>query len=60
MAGALGVLLEKPEAYRLGAGALPVAGDIERSVKVMSAGTAVSLATLVAVYVGGRLLARAL
>ena len=57
MAGALGVLLEKPGAYRLGAGALPAAGDIERSVKVMSAAVAVSLAALVAVHVGGRLLA---
>lgn len=37
MAGALGVTLEKPTAYRLGRGALPGAPDIERGIRVMLA-----------------------
>jgi cobalamin biosynthesis protein CobD/CbiB len=52
MAGALGVVLEKPGAYRLGAGELPVAADIERSLRVFGAAAAV----LVVAYVVGRLL----
>src|SRR5437899_1248565 len=43
MAGALGVVLEKPGAYRLGDGALPVAADIERAVRVLRAAAGVSL-----------------
>lgn len=58
MAGALGVLLEKPATYRLGAGALPAAVDIERSVKVLRAAVAIGLVALIAAYgLGGRLLA---
>ena len=56
MAGALGVALEKPGAYRLGTGGLPVAGDIERSLRVLGAAAMVSLVALVAAYLGGRLL----
>jgi len=56
MAGALGVTLEKPGAYRLGAGALPVATDIERSVRVLRAAACVSLAVLVTACLAGRLL----
>jgi len=56
MAGALGVQLEKPGTYRLGAGDLPVAGDIERSLRVLRAAVVVSLVALVAAYLGGRLL----
>jgi adenosylcobinamide-phosphate synthase len=37
MAGALGVVLEKPGAYRLGAGALPHAEDIGRGVRIVGA-----------------------
>jgi cobalamin biosynthesis protein CobD/CbiB len=44
MAGALGVSLEKPGAYRLGRGPLPTAGDIERGVRVMLAAALVALA----------------
>ena len=58
MAGALGVLLEKPGAYRLGAGDLPGAGDIGRSLKVLGAAIGVSLVALVGVYLGVSLLAR--
>ena len=58
MAGALGVLLEKPGTYRLGAGALPAAVDIERSVKVLRAAVAIGLVALIAAYcLGGRWLA---
>jgi len=57
MAGALGVSLEKPGAYRLGADAPPLVGDIERSVRVLGAGAGVSLLLLVAAFrLGGRLL----
>lgn len=54
MAGALGVTLEKPGAYRLGAGAPAGAGDIERSLRVLYAAVAVSLAALGAAYLGAR------
>jgi adenosylcobinamide-phosphate synthase len=50
MAGALGVVLEKPMAYRLGAGALPRAADIERAVRVMAAACVVAVASMAAVY----------
>ena len=43
MAGALGVTLEKPGAYRLGRGPLPAAEDIARSIRVFAAASAVSL-----------------
>ena len=56
MAGALDVTLEKPTAYRLGDGALPTAGDIERSVKVLLAGAAVSLGLVIATFLAARML----
>jgi len=57
MAGALGVVLEKPGTYRLGDGALPVAADIERSVRMLRAAAVVSLMlSAVAVSIGVRLL----
>jgi adenosylcobinamide-phosphate synthase len=46
MAGALGVSLEKPGAYHLGAGRFPDAGDIEAAIKVMTAASAISLIVL--------------
>ncbi len=54
MAGALGVALEKPGAYRLGAGDLPVAADIERSLRVLGAAVVVSLVVLIAAYLASR------
>lgn len=54
MAGALGVALEKPGAYRLGMGALPSATEIERSLRVFAVAVCVSLAVLVAVCLVGR------
>jgi adenosylcobinamide-phosphate synthase len=60
MAGALGVTLEKPGAYRLGAGALPVAADIGRALRVLAAAVGVSLAVLVAAGLAGRLLGSSL
>jgi adenosylcobinamide-phosphate synthase len=56
MAGALGVLLEKLGAYRLGAGDLPVLRDIERSLRVLGAAVVVSLAVLILGHLGGRIL----
>ncbi len=56
MAGALGVVLEKPHTYRLGAGALPGARDIERSLRIGGAAACVSLVVLVAAYFAGRLI----
>jgi adenosylcobinamide-phosphate synthase len=53
MAGALGVALEKPGAHRLGVGALPLAADVERAIKVVAAASAVSVAFAVAVFVAG-------
>ena len=53
MAGALGVVLEKPGVHRLGAGAAPLAADIERAVRVVAAASAVSVAFVVAVFVVG-------
>jgi adenosylcobinamide-phosphate synthase len=44
MAGALGVTLQKPGAYRLGRGRHPGAADIERSIRIV--GRAASLALL--------------
>jgi len=57
MAGALGVRLEKPGAYELGAGGLPAARDIERSVKVLRAAVAVSIGAVIVAYCLGRLVA---
>jgi len=53
MAGALGVALEKPGAHRLGAGALPLAADVERAIRVVAAAAAVSVAFAVVVFVAG-------
>ena len=55
LAGALGVRLEKPGAYELGAARLPAAPDIERAVKVFHAAVAVSIGAMVVVYCLGRL-----
>jgi len=54
MAGALSVVLEKPTIHRLGAGALPIVRDIERSVRVLRAAAAVSLLLMAAAFVVGR------
>ena len=56
MAGALGVVLEKPGVHRLGAGAPPLAADIERAVRVAGAAAAVSVALAVLVFVAGAML----
>jgi adenosylcobinamide-phosphate synthase len=53
MAGALGVALEKPGAHRLGAGALPLAADVERAIRVVTVASALSVAFAVAVFVTG-------
>src|SRR5262249_56743438 len=55
MAGALGVTLEKPGAYRLGAGALPMSADIARSLRLLRTAICVSLGVLLAVYLAGTL-----
>ena len=55
MAGALGVILEKPGAYRLGAGALPIPTDIARSLRLLTAAICVSLGVLIAVSLAGTL-----
>jgi adenosylcobinamide-phosphate synthase len=54
MAGALGVVLEKPGVYRLGRGRLPAAGDVPRALRVAARAAGVALAALVA----ARMLAR--
>ena len=53
MAGALSVVLEKPGVHRLGAGAPPLAADIERAVRVVAAASAVSVLFAVVVFVAG-------
>ena len=53
MAGALGVVLEKPAVHRLGVGASPLATDIERAVRVVAAAAVVSVALAVAAFVVG-------
>ena len=50
MAGALGVALDKPGAYRLGDGSLPSAGDIIRSLRVFAWASAVGALTLAAAF----------
>ncbi|MEK7700413.1 MAG: adenosylcobinamide-phosphate synthase CbiB [candidate division NC10 bacterium] len=49
MAGALGVALEKPGAYRLGEGSPPPAEDIERSIRVFARASALGGLSLIAV-----------
>jgi adenosylcobinamide-phosphate synthase len=48
MAGALGVTLTKPGAYRLGDGPVPSADDITRAVRLMAVAAALALPPLVA------------
>ena len=48
MAGALGVTLEKPGAYRLGAGPLPDPEAIDRACRVLALAVVVSTAAMVA------------
>jgi adenosylcobinamide-phosphate synthase len=45
MAGALGVTLVKPDAYRLGNGRAPGAADIERGVRLMARAAALAVCT---------------
>ena len=54
MAGALGVTLEKPGAYRLGSGPLPTARHIHRAVQVMLVASGLSVAVGLAVAALGR------
>ncbi len=49
MAGALGVALEKPGAYRLGVGPLPGAVGIDRAVRVMVSATGLAVGTSMAI-----------
>jgi adenosylcobinamide-phosphate synthase len=57
MAGALGVTLEKPGAYRLGDGPPPGARDIARSIRVLVAASAIGVLTsIVAAFVVPRIL----
>ena len=55
MAGALGVTLEKPSAYRLGTGPMPAGADVERAVKVLLAAAGVSLLLVTAAFLIVRL-----
>jgi adenosylcobinamide-phosphate synthase len=48
MAGALGVTLAKPRAYRLGDGPSPTSHDITRAVRIMAVAAALALSPLVA------------
>ena len=59
MAGALGVVLEKPAVHRLGVGASPLATDIERAVRVVGVAAAVSVVLAVAAFVAGVTVLRA-
>ena len=54
MAGALGVTLEKPGAYRLGSGPLPTARHIHRAIAVMLFASGLSVAVGLAVAALGR------
>ncbi len=47
MAGALGTVLEKPGAYRLGEGPPPSAADIRRAIRVLAAASALGGLTLI-------------
>jgi adenosylcobinamide-phosphate synthase len=48
MAGALGVTLDKPGAYTLGAGAAPTPADIARAVRLLTSAAALALPAIVA------------
>jgi adenosylcobinamide-phosphate synthase len=50
MAGALGVTLQKPAAYRLGRGRPPVAADIERAIRVAARAAILAIAGLLTVH----------
>lgn len=50
MAGALGVTLEKPGAYRLGCGEAPSAEHIKRAVRIFHRASVVAVAGLLTVY----------
>ena len=54
MAGALGVCLEKPGAYRLGAGPLPTVGHIHRAVAVALVAGGLFIAAALALVSAGR------
>lgn len=49
MAGALGVTLQKPAAYQLGRGRMPVPADIERSIVLASRAAVLAILGLIAV-----------
>ena len=51
MAGALGVTLQKPGAYRLGRGPMPVAADIERSIRIAARAAALTLLGLMSLRI---------
>jgi adenosylcobinamide-phosphate synthase len=53
MAGALGVVLERPGAYRFGRGRSPDAGDIRRAVRLMVAAAVIFIAVI---GIGGSIL----
>ena len=56
MAGALGVVLEKPDAYRPGDGSPPAVSDIGRAIRVLAAASALGgLALIVAEWAVGRI-----
>jgi adenosylcobinamide-phosphate synthase len=54
MAGALGVALTKPGAYRLGSGRVPTSADVARSVRVMAIAAALALPVIVAISLAVR------
>ena len=51
MAGALHVTLEKPAAYRLGRGPMPVPADIERSIALANRAAVLTIVGLVSLVV---------
>jgi adenosylcobinamide-phosphate synthase len=51
MAGALGVTLQKPAAYRLGRGPMPVPADIERSIALARRAAALAILGLITLVV---------
>src|SRR5918996_709415 len=50
MAGALGVTLAKPTAYRLGEGRLPRPSDVRRSIRLMARASTLALLAILAAY----------
>jgi adenosylcobinamide-phosphate synthase len=50
MAGALGVTLDKPSAYRLGDGRAPRPSDVRRSVRVMARAAALAVSVVVSIH----------